>query len=790
MELVPQSVMEEQHEHYLHNHHHHHHLHRSSDSQRFAAGCFSLLRQVYARENIVVLEPSPALLAEDFNSMGGGGGVGPISSSALPLRSGLFSVDKRFAELRLPYSHLRAAAFEEDTNREASQREDEGGEVFTQEGVQSKSVKPLQELEKILRRFLNSSGEAEKERLLEEASSLLEDAIVSQKKRHSEKSRHREVSAVESHQEEEEEEEEDLALCKEYVQTMAQILKEGTDFVDVERSELSLALTLSYEQHMSATDRNRLLVLDAVAEESTSLSKRSAPGESHRGADEEDDAVKETSLLASSPLPLPSSPAPSQMLQSKSALPRHLSPSREGIKRRKRWLFQSTVESAFLTLLSLMAAAAILILLYAELNRDLKIAVNIVSRPGALNKERASKRGAINGKHSKRVRSTENDKRHTEAITLATGRERSKSSELDDEDPAAVSDVETDDGSEAGERTSASSQTTTQTLQVNGISAEEHPSKEGKDFGVEEDWIVSGKRDESRRRAIDQVSAPPISDLVGASSSLKVLDKRASKKPLRTSYPPQAPSLPHQSLPTPSFSAASVKERSSTGMSAANTALHQSAAVSNGWKRRTAGPAVGGEGGLYAPQPSSSPAVSPLRSYSPASPSIASVQSSSSGQQPLMMLARRQRGPQDDYSLPIQPPSLPSQPVVPDVLAPSAAAVTIALMVRTNPGHSYSIRVRAVNPQHDIPAKYLNMRRSIVDPVMWLLTLRVPQFACGAHFLYKYEAMEGGRSILEESGEPRRIYLGDKDCSLAVEQEDFFPVFLSEAKTALSPLLI
>jgi hypothetical protein len=49
---------------------------------------------------------------------------------------------------------------------------------------------------------------------------------------------------------------------------MQQLLREGVGFVEPERAQLSMALALSYEggPQMSAIDRSRLTVLDAIAE--------------------------------------------------------------------------------------------------------------------------------------------------------------------------------------------------------------------------------------------------------------------------------------------------------------------------------------------------------------------------------------------------------------------------------------------------------------------------------------------------------------------------------------------
>jgi hypothetical protein len=67
-----------------------------------------------------------------------------------------------------------------------------------------------------------------------------------------------------------------------------------------------------------------------------------------------------------------------------------------------------------------------------------------------------------------------------------------------------------------------------------------------------------------------------------------------------------------------------------------------------------------------------------------------------------------------------------------------------------------------------------------MDPGLWVLTLRVPQYTYGSEFVYKYFALDShSRAVFEEPGEPRRIFLGDKDSLLAVEQEDIFAVAIA-----------
>lgn len=151
------------------------------------------------------------------------------------------------------------------------------------------------------------------------------------------------------------------------------------------------------------------------------------------------------------------------------------------------------------------------------------------------------------------------------------------------------------------------------------------------------------------------------------------------------------------------------------------------------------------------------------------------------------VVPRRQRGPQDDFgtalaqSLHSQGPRV-GQQLLPPLPAPAtreqSSTITIALMVRCanfSPSHSLSVRVAPSHLGRFEPAKALAMRRSIADSSMWVLTLRVPQFAMGAEFVYKYFVFEGvAGEVLEEAGEPRRIYLADKDTVSGVEQEDFF----------------
>jgi hypothetical protein len=156
------------------------------------------------------------------------------------------------------------------------------------------------------------------------------------------------------------------------------------------------------------------------------------------------------------------------------------------------------------------------------------------------------------------------------------------------------------------------------------------------------------------------------------------------------------------------------------------------------------------------------------------------------------VVSRRPRGPQDDFGSALTPAT---QMNAAFAAFDANAMITIALLVRcpavADSPQPLTLRVAsAYRGQYDL-ARSLPMRRSIVDPAMWVLTLRVPQYTHGAEFLYKYFVVDGnGCAALEEPGEPRRIFLGDKDCLLPLEQEDLFaaadsPLALSSAHAAL-----
>lgn len=140
------------------------------------------------------------------------------------------------------------------------------------------------------------------------------------------------------------------------------------------------------------------------------------------------------------------------------------------------------------------------------------------------------------------------------------------------------------------------------------------------------------------------------------------------------------------------------------------------------------------------------------------------------------LFSRRQRGPPDNFGT-----AQAGRQSVSSCLSnhDNLAQITVALMVRCSvlPCQTFTMRVAsAYQGLYDFE-KSLPMRRSIVDPCLWVLTLRVPQYIYGSEFVYKYFAWDScSRAVFQEPGEPRRIYLGDKDTALGVEQEDAFAV--------------
>lgn len=244
------------------------------DSQRLASACFAMLRQVYAREKLVVNSPSRG--ADEETGL----------SVLLSTDRVFFDADERFMELRSPFLQLRHASDRPALSENEEMKEEECAEDGD-DGLMSA-------LETLLRRFLSAEG-ALRQEVLVEVEGVVDRAIARQKKRMAHRGRRDQL---------------DVSLGREYLAAMHQISRSGVEFVDHERSQLSLAVALSYDDgggvRVSGTDKNRLLVLEAISEFMAGGRAARTPSEHQREEPflHAHDSFELASTLFEPPLPL------------------------------------------------------------------------------------------------------------------------------------------------------------------------------------------------------------------------------------------------------------------------------------------------------------------------------------------------------------------------------------------------------------------------------------------------------------------------------------------------------
>lgn len=216
---------------------------RSRDSYRLASGCFSLLRQVYSRRSLLPV-------ADDL--------APPSHTTTTITQPTHFDPEQRIADLRSQFGYLTRTPpppvasrrdevpvvvalpwSEDDAEDDESDREDQ----------------LAAEMDRILLKFL-ATDETARQDVLEEAEMTLDFAVSRQKRRQGHRRDHAEVT-----------------LAREYLVAMQQIAQQGLGFVELERSQLSLSLALSFATQdaalqISQTDKVSPLLLKTPPDDS------------------------------------------------------------------------------------------------------------------------------------------------------------------------------------------------------------------------------------------------------------------------------------------------------------------------------------------------------------------------------------------------------------------------------------------------------------------------------------------------------------------------------------------